>query len=68
MMDKSAGAKQDNESAGNIGCMVMFGWVSDAGGKSIPVAHTVELLDWATGGPPQESFKGSMKSPRVGSA
>jgi len=32
--------------AGNIGCMVQIG-----GGTGIPVVHTVELLDWATGGP-----------------
>lgn len=32
--------------AGNIGCMVQIG-----SGTDIPVAHTVELLDWATGGP-----------------
>ncbi|MFO1140913.1 MAG: glycolate oxidase subunit GlcF [Amaricoccus sp.] len=32
--------------AGNIGCMLQIGL-----GTSIPVVHTVELLDWATGGP-----------------
>ena len=32
--------------AGNIGCMAQI-----AGGTEIPVVHTVELLDWATGGP-----------------
>jgi glycolate oxidase iron-sulfur subunit len=32
--------------AGNIGCMIQIG-----SGTAIPVAHTVELLDWATGGP-----------------
>ena len=32
--------------AGNIGCMMQIG---DAVG--VPVVHTVELLDWATGGP-----------------
>ncbi len=32
--------------AGNIGCMVQIG-----SGTAIPVVHTVELLDWATGGP-----------------
>ena len=31
---------------GNIGCMTQI-----AGGTAIPVVHTVELLDWATGGP-----------------
>ena len=31
---------------GNIGCMVQL-----AGGTDTPVVHTVELLDWAWGGP-----------------
>jgi glycolate oxidase iron-sulfur subunit len=32
--------------AGNIGCITQL-----AAGIGIPVVHTVELLDWATGGP-----------------
>ncbi len=32
--------------AGNIGCMIQIG-----SGAGVPVVHTVELLDWATGGP-----------------
>ncbi len=32
--------------AGNIGCMIQIG-----SGTATPVVHTVELLDWATGGP-----------------
>lgn len=32
--------------AGNIGCMMQIGSAS-----GIPIVHTVELLDWATGGP-----------------
>ncbi len=32
--------------AGNIGCMTQI-----ASGTALPVVHTVELLDWATGGP-----------------
>lgn len=32
--------------AGNIGCMEQI-----ARGMKVPVVHTVELLDWATGGP-----------------
>ena len=32
--------------AGNIGCLTQI-----AAGTEIPVIHTVELLDWATGGP-----------------
>ncbi|MBI3701862.1 MAG: glycolate oxidase subunit GlcF [Afipia sp.] len=63
-----ASTSPDIVAAGNIGCMVQIGLSSNADGKFFPVAHTVELLDWATGGPPPESFRGSMKSPRVGSA
>ena len=33
-------------SAGNIGCMMQIG-----SGTEVPVVHTVELIDWATGGP-----------------
>ena len=32
--------------AGNIGCMIQIG-----SGTETPIVHTVELLDWATGGP-----------------
>jgi glycolate oxidase iron-sulfur subunit len=32
--------------AGNIGCMMQIG-----SGTELPIVHTVELLDWATGGP-----------------
>ncbi|NGQ90519.1 glycolate oxidase subunit GlcF [Rhodobacter sp. HX-7-19] len=32
--------------AGNIGCMMQIG-----SGTAVPVVHSVELLDWATGGP-----------------
>ncbi len=39
-------AKPDLVAAGNIGCMTQL-----AGGLGLPIAHTVELLDWAYGGP-----------------
>ncbi len=38
--------------AGNIGCMTQIG-----AGTDIPVVHTVELLDWATGGPMPPALK-----------
>ncbi len=38
--------KPDIIAAGNIGCMMQIG-----SGTGIPIVHTVELLDWATGGP-----------------
>lgn len=40
--------------AGNIGCMMQIG-----SGTAIPVVHTVELLDWATGGPKPRALSGS---------
>ena len=38
--------KPDVIATGNIGCMMQIG-----AGTGVPVVHTVELLDWATGGP-----------------
>jgi glycolate oxidase iron-sulfur subunit len=38
--------KPDVIAAGNIGCIVQIG-----GGTGLPVVHTVQLIDWATGGP-----------------
>jgi glycolate oxidase iron-sulfur subunit len=38
--------RPDVVAAGNIGCLTQI-----ASGTSVPVVHTVELLDWATGGP-----------------
>ena len=38
-------------SAGNIGCMMQIG-----NGTGIPVVHTAELLDWATGGPQPQAL------------
>jgi len=40
-----ASVKPDMIASGNIGCMVQI-----ASGTSVPVVHTIELLDWATGG------------------
>jgi glycolate oxidase iron-sulfur subunit len=41
-----ARTRPDVIAAGNIGCITQIG-----GGTAVPVVHTVELLDWATGGP-----------------
>ena len=38
-------SKPDIIASGNIGCMIQI-----ATGVEIPIVHTVELLDWATGG------------------
>ena len=40
--------------AGNIGCMVQIG-----AGTAVPVVHTAELLDWATGGPRPPALAGA---------
>ncbi len=37
---------------GNIGCMMQIG-----SGTGVPVVHTIELLDWATGGPTPPALK-----------
>jgi len=39
--------------AGNIGCMIQIG-----SGTKVPVVHTVELIDWATGGPQPPALAG----------
>ncbi len=47
--------------AGNIGCMMQIG-----SGTDTPVVHTVELLDWATGGPePRALRNGSAGVPQL---
>jgi len=43
--------KPDVIAAGNIGCITQI-----AAGTGIPVVHTVELIDWATGGPMPEAL------------
>ena len=43
----------DAIATGNIGCMAQI-----AGGTGIPILHTVELLDWATGGPLPKALEG----------
>ena len=39
-------------STGNIGCMTQI-----SSGTSIPVVHTVEVIDWLTGGPKPHKLK-----------
>jgi len=43
--------------AGSIGCMMQI-----ASGTRLPVIHTVELLDWATGGPIPPALDGFAKT------
>ncbi len=47
----------DAIATGNIGCMTQI-----AGGSRIPILHTVELLDWATGGPLPKTLEGRIES------
>ncbi len=43
--------RPDIIATGNIGCMTQIGK-----GTGIPIVHTAELLDWATGGPPPKAL------------
>jgi glycolate oxidase iron-sulfur subunit len=45
--------RADLVAAGNIGCITQL-----AGAAPLPVVHTVELLDWATGGPKPAALAG----------
>jgi glycolate oxidase iron-sulfur subunit len=46
-----AAIRPDLVATGNIGCITQL-----APGCDVPVVHTVELLDWATGGPAPKSL------------
>ena len=46
------GLQPDVIAAGNIGCIAQI-----AAGTAMPVVHTVELIDWATGGPVPEPLR-----------
>ncbi len=46
----------DAIATGNIGCMTQI-----ASGSRIPILHTVELLDWATGGPLPKALAGRIE-------
>jgi glycolate oxidase iron-sulfur subunit len=45
-VDNIRSVRPDVVATGNIGCMVQI-----AQGSDIPIAHSIELLDWAYGGP-----------------
>jgi glycolate oxidase iron-sulfur subunit len=53
-----AGTRPDLVATGNIGCITQL-----ASGCEVPIVHTVELLDWATGGPAPKALTGSAGSP-----
>ncbi|MEM9434747.1 MAG: glycolate oxidase subunit GlcF [Pseudomonadota bacterium] len=46
--------------AGNIGCMMQIG-----SGTKVPMVHTVELLDWATGGPIPPALSDAPQVPQL---
>src|SRR6187551_668820 len=50
--------KPDVIAAGNIGCITQI-----AAGTPTPVVHTIELLDWASGGPVPEPLVALAKAP-----
>ena len=52
--------KPDIIAAGNIGCMMQIGSASD-----VAIVHTVELLDWATGGPRPPALDRGRDAPSV---
>jgi glycolate oxidase iron-sulfur subunit len=52
--------KPDLIATGNIGCITQIGL-----GTDIPIVHTVELLDWATGGPMPEVLQDAGLAGRV---
>jgi glycolate oxidase iron-sulfur subunit len=57
--------RADLVAAGNVGCITQL-----AGEAPLPVVHTVELLDWATGGPRPPALArlaGSAAAPTAGS-
>jgi glycolate oxidase iron-sulfur subunit len=54
-----AATEPDLVATGNIGCITQL-----AAGSPVPVVHTVELLDWATGGPEPKGFQTSYRGRR----
>ena len=48
-----ARTKPDFIATGNIGCMTQIG-----NGTDLPIVHTVQVLDWVTGGPVPEALAG----------
>ena len=51
-----AKTRPDIVATGNIGCMTQIGKGFADNGIVTPIVHTVELLDWATGGPLPETL------------
>jgi len=47
--------------SGNIGCMMQIG-----SGSAVPVVHTIELIDWATGGPTPRALRNIISNSSTG--
>jgi glycolate oxidase iron-sulfur subunit len=65
-LDNIAAVRPDLVATGNIGCITQIAAGAAARGERLPVVHTVELLDWATGGPPPASIARAGIEVRVG--
>ena len=48
--------RPDLIATGNIGCMTQIAKGFEDRDRSIPIVHTVELLDWVTGGPKPDAL------------
>jgi len=55
--------RPDVIAAGNIGCIAQI-----AAGTALPVVHTVELIDWATGGPCPPALRGDRPHSAISTA
>ncbi len=53
--------KPDVIATGNIGCITQI-----ATGTAVPIVHTVELLDWAYGGPKPAGLAGAGRAAEIG--
>jgi glycolate oxidase iron-sulfur subunit len=51
--------RPDLVATGNIGCITQL-----AAGSPVPIVHTVELLDWATGGPEPKALRSAHRERR----
>ena len=58
--DRRSGVNTRVIAAGNIGCMTQI-----AVGTKLPTVHTVELIDWATGGPCPPALRGRFRRART---
>ncbi|MBV8937138.1 MAG: glycolate oxidase subunit GlcF [Alphaproteobacteria bacterium] len=55
-----AATEPDVVATGNIGCITQL-----AGGSPVPIVHTAELLDWATGGPKPKALLTGQRERRL---